>query len=56
MKLLSIKGYNEKEHHAQIQEKRDFIEKYLILILKSKLITDFEEFKKLIENLDIKDI
>ncbi len=56
LEITDTKGYNEKEHHARIQERRDFIEKYLILLLKSKFVTTFEDLKKTVQNLDIEDI
>ena len=53
LEITDTKGYNEKEHHAEIQEKRDFIEKYLIISLQTGLITSFEQLQEVAEKMEI---
>jgi len=53
LEITSTKGYNQKEHNSQIQQKRDEIEKNLIFALESKIVTSYEKIKDIIENLEI---
>jgi len=53
LEITSTKGYNEKEHNSQIQQKRDEIEKNLIFALESKIVTSYEKLKVIITNLEI---
>jgi len=53
LEITSTKGYNEKEHHSKIQQKRDEIEKFLISSLQTKLIFSYEQLKTIIGNLEI---
>ena len=55
LEITSTKGYNEKEHNAKIQQKRDEIEKFLIGILQMKFVTSYEQLKTAVENFEIKD-
>jgi len=53
--ITETKGYNEKEHHSEVQQKRDEIEKHLIFALQTKLVTSYEKLKNIIENSEIED-
>ena len=53
LEITSTKGYNQKEHNSQIQQKRDEIEKNLIFALESKIVTSYEKLKDIIESLKI---
>ena len=53
LEITSTKGYNQKEHNSQIQQKRDEIEKNLIFALESKIVTSYEKLKVIITNLEI---
>ena len=53
LEITETKGYNEQEHHSEIQKKRDWIEKHLIFALKSQLITSYDQLKTVIEKLEI---
>jgi hypothetical protein len=54
--IEDTKGYNEKEHNAEIQRKRDELEKHLILIIKSGLINSCDELCGLVEKIDISEL
>jgi hypothetical protein len=49
--ILSTKGYNEKEHHSLIQEKRSEYLKSLTDFVKLELIRDYEHLKEIIDKL-----
>jgi hypothetical protein len=49
--ILSTKGYNEKEHHSIIQEKRSEYLKSLTDFVKLGLIRDYEHLKEIIDKL-----
>jgi hypothetical protein len=49
--ILSTKGYNEKEHHSLIQEKRSEYLKSLTDFVKFGLIRDYEHLKEIIDKL-----
>jgi hypothetical protein len=49
--ILSTKGYNEKEHHSLIQEKRSEYLKSLTDFVKLGLIRDYEHLKEIIDKL-----
>ena len=53
--ITETKGYNEKEHHSEVKQKRDEIEKHLIFALQTKLVTSYEKLKNIIENSEIED-
>ena len=55
LEITSTKGYNQKEHNAGIQQKRDEIEKFLIGTLQMKLVTSYEQLKTVAENFEIAD-
>jgi|GEM_PF-547583 len=50
LEITETKGYNEKEHNSNIQQKRDEIEKFLIGVLQMKLVTSYEQLKTVAEN------
>ena len=53
LEITETKGYNEKEHHSKVQQKRDEIERFLIMSLQSKTIISYKHLKTIVENLEV---
>ena len=54
--ILDTKGYNEKEHNAFIQEKRERIEDKLVSFIELGLVTSYPQLKDVIKKIDINKI